>query len=86
MEKKHIFYHLITLISAKTGIGMDYIREDSNFKINLGMDSLETMELSMLVEETFEVEIPDDDAINIFTVGAAVDYIDNKINGKTDNV
>jgi acyl carrier protein len=45
---------------------------------DLGADSLDTVELIMQLEEEFGIEIPDEDAEKITTVGAAVEYIDKK--------
>ena len=49
---------------------------EASFVDDLGADSLDTVELIMELEEEFGFEIPDDDAENITTVGAAVKYID----------
>jgi len=49
--------------------------ETAQFVQDLGADSLDTVELVMALEEEFSVEIPDDDAEKIKTVGEAVDYI-----------
>jgi acyl carrier protein len=46
---------------------------------DLGADSLDVVELVMRFEEEFEIEIPDEDAEKINTVGEAISYIDNKI-------
>ena len=45
---------------------------------DLGADSLDTVELIMEFEEEFGIEIPDEDAEKMTTVGAAVEYIDGK--------
>jgi acyl carrier protein len=45
---------------------------------DLSADSLDTVEIIMQLEEEFGIEIPDEDAENISTVGAAVEYIDSK--------
>ena len=54
----------------------DAIKLEAHFVNDLGADSLDTVELIMEFEEEFGVEIPDDDAENITTVGSAVDYIE----------
>ncbi|MEL1234274.1 MAG: acyl carrier protein [Candidatus Neomarinimicrobiota bacterium] len=52
------------------------IKTEAHFVNDLGADSLDTVELIMEFEEEFGIEIPDEDAENITTVGSAVDYID----------
>ncbi|MDX1934394.1 MAG: acyl carrier protein [Capsulimonadales bacterium] len=51
---------------------------NASFVDDLGADSLDVVELVMGFEEEFDIEIPDEDAEKIATVGQAVDYIDNK--------
>lgn len=57
------------------GKGTGEITRDTDFVNDLGLDSLDTVELMMLLEDKFSVHIPDEDAIKIKTVGDAVDYI-----------
>ena len=51
---------------------------------DLGADSLDMVELIMTFEEEFEIEIPDEDAQEIFTVKDAVDYVNEKLSKKED--
>ena len=60
----------------KLGVEDSQITMEASFVDDLGADSLDTVELIMELEEEFGIEIPDDDAENITTVGAAVKYID----------
>ena len=64
------------VIIDKLGVEESSIISDANFVNDLGADSLDTVELIMEFEEEFGIEIPDEDAENITTVGTAVDYID----------
>ena len=64
------------VIIDKLGVEEDSIKPEAHFVNDLGADSLDTVELIMEFEEEFGVEIPDDDAENITTVGSAVDYIE----------
>ena len=64
------------VIIDKLGVEEDSIKPESHCVNDLGADSLDTVELIMEFEEEFGVEIPDDDAENITTVGSAVDYIE----------
>ena len=50
---------------------------ESNFMDDLGSDSLDTVELVLQFEEEFEIDIPDEDAENLTTVGAVDEYIEN---------
>jgi len=53
------------------------IKESSKFIEDLGADSLDVVELVMALEEKFEIEIPDEEAEKILTVGDAIAYIEN---------
>ena len=64
------------VIIDKLGVEEDTIKTEAHFVNDLGADSLDTVELIMEFEEEFGIEIPDEDAENITTVGSAVDYID----------
>ncbi len=66
------------VIIDKLGIEEEKITREAHFVDDLGADSLDTVELIMQLEEEFGIEIPDEDAENITTVGAAVDFIENK--------
>ena len=57
------------------GISADEITENTSFKEDLGVDSLDLFELVMALEEEFEVEIPADDLETLVTVGDVMNYI-----------
>ena len=63
-------------IIDKLGVEEDAINTDAHFVNDLGADSLDTVELIMELEEEFGIEIPDEDAENMMTVGSVVDYIE----------
>jgi len=67
------------VIVEKLGVDAAKINEDASFIDDLGADSLDTVELIMQFEEVFDIEIPDEDAETITTVGKAVKYIDSKL-------
>ena len=68
------------IIIDKLGIDNGKITMDAKFIDDLGADSLDTVELIMQFEEEFSIEIPDEEAEGLLSVGQAVDYITNKLN------
>jgi acyl carrier protein len=62
-------------------VGEDEVTPTASFIDDLGADSLDQVELIMAFEEEFEIEIPDEDAEQITTIAAAVNYIDEKSKG-----
>ena len=67
------------IIAEHLGIeDMEKITEDAKFIDDLGADSLDTVELVMAFEEAFDVEIPDDKAETILTMGDAITHLDSK--------
>jgi acyl carrier protein len=66
-----------SIIADQLGVGADEIKPESSFIEDLGADSLDIVELVMAMEEEFEVEIPDEEAENIKTVGDAINYINS---------
>lgn len=67
------------IIADQLGVGEDEIKPESSFIEDLGADSLDIVELVMAMEEEFEVEIPDEEAENIKTVGDAINYVNTHI-------
>lgn len=65
------------VIMDKLGVDEDKIITEASFVDDLGADSLDTVELIMQLEEEFGMEIPDEEAEKLTTVGSAVDYIDS---------
>ena len=63
------------IIIDKLGVEESRIVPEASFLDDLGADSLDLVELIMEFEEEFDLEIPDEDAEGITTVGSAVDYI-----------
>ena len=59
-------------------VSEDEVTPTASFVDDLGADSLDQVELIMAFEEEFDIEIPDEDAEKISTVGDAVNYIDEK--------
>ena len=63
------------IIVENLGADANSITPQASFVNDLGADSLDTVELVMALEEEFDIEIPDDEAEKIQTVGQAIDYI-----------
>ncbi|MCL7970772.1 MAG: acyl carrier protein [marine benthic group bacterium] len=66
------------IIANELGVEMDKVTDEASFVEDLGADSLDTVELVMAFEEEFGVEIPDEDAEKMQTVGDAIRYLQDK--------
>jgi acyl carrier protein len=66
------------IIVTQLAVDISEVTQQSQFVQDLGADSLDTVELVMALEEEFDIEIPDEDAEKIKTVGEAVSYIKDK--------
>ncbi|UCB53162.1 MAG: acyl carrier protein [Candidatus Zixiibacteriota bacterium] len=64
------------IVIDQLGVEEGQVTKEAKFVEDLGADSLDTVELVMALEEEFKLEIPDDEAEKISTVGQAVEYID----------
>ena len=67
-----------SIIAEQLGVKPEEVTEQASFVDDLGADSLDTVELVMALEEEFGIEIPDEDAEKITTVGEAIKYIEAK--------
>lgn len=70
------------IIVEQLGVKSEEVVPEASFVDDLGADSLDTVELVMALEEEFGIEIPDEDAEKIQTVGDAIKYISQKNQGK----
>ena len=68
------------IIVEKLGVDESEITPEANFTKDLGADSLDTVELIMEFEKAFEIQIPEEEAQKIATVGDAVKYIEAQKN------
>ena len=78
IEKK-----VIEIISEQMGADKNEITRETSFINDLNADSLDTVELVMEFEDEFDMSIPDEEAEKIQTVGAAVEYIVNVAQSKS---
>lgn len=67
------------IIVEQLGVARDEVVLEASFIDDLGADSLDIVELVMAMEEEFDVEIPDEDAEKIQTIGSAVTYLKGKL-------
>lgn len=75
MTKEQVFDKVKGIIVDQLGVSEDDVTSEATFLGDLGADSLDLVELIMALEEEFDIEIPDEDAEKLQTVGDAVDYI-----------
>ena len=67
------------IVMDQLDVTEDQITNDASFIEDLGADSLDTVELVMAFEENFGIEIPDEDAEKIRTVGDAISYLEKHV-------
>ena len=67
------------IIVEQLGVDPEQVTQEASFVDDLGADSLDTVELVMALEEEFDLEIPDEDAEKITTVGEAIEYIERNM-------
>jgi acyl carrier protein len=68
------------IIVEQLGVSADQLKPEAKFIEDLGADSLDTVELVMAFEEEFGIEVPDEDAEKLQSVGDIITYV-NKANG-----
>lgn len=70
-----VFEKVKEIIVSQLGVEEDEVTLESSFVDDLGADSLDMVEFVMVLEEEFDIEVPETDADKIVTVGDAVEYI-----------
>ena len=73
-----MFDKVKAIFEEQLGVSQDEMKLDTNFKDDLGVDSLDLYEIVMKLEDEFDVEIPEDQVENIKTVGDIVKFIEDK--------
>ncbi|HUF30963.1 MAG TPA: acyl carrier protein [Gemmatimonadaceae bacterium] len=67
------------IIAKELGVEMEKLTNEASFMEDLGADSLDTVELVMEFEKEFNIDIPDEDAEKLRTVGEALNYLHEKV-------
>jgi len=80
-DKKEIAERVKKIILEKLDVEKDDINEDAAFIDDLGADSLDTVEMIMELEDEFDLEIPDEVAEELTTVGEAIKFIQKHVSG-----
>ena len=79
MQREELLKKVRAIVADKLSIGEDQVTENASFIEDLGADSLDTVELVMALEDEFGLDIPDEEAEKLTTVGKAMDYISTKV-------
>ncbi|AKO78139.1 acyl carrier protein [Vibrio cholerae] len=69
----------IKIVVEQLGVDESEVTETAHINDDLGADSLDQVELIMALEEEFDVEIPDEDAEKLVTIGALLSYFEGKV-------
>ena len=70
---------LRTILATSTGLPTSSITDNASLTHDLGLDSLDTVDIVLQMEDQFKVSIPDDDYPKLQTVGAIYEYLQHKI-------
>ncbi len=70
---------VVDIVAEQLGVSKEQVQPETSFVNDLGADSLDTVELVMELEEEFDINIPDDVAEKIQTVGQAIEHIEKAI-------
>lgn len=71
-----LFEEIQSLVAEQLNVGVEQVSMEAEFAKDLGADSLDVVELVMALEEKFGIEIPDEQAEKIVTVGQVVDFVE----------
>lgn len=82
MSQEEVAAKVKEIIVELLGADESKVTEDATFTTDLGADSLETVDLIMKLEQEFDIEIPEDQANTIQTVGDAISYVQKAVENK----
>lgn len=80
MTKDEILAQIKTLVAEQLGVSEDKVVPSAHYINDLGADSLGSVELFMSIEEAFDLDIPDEEAEKLRTVGETLVYIEDRLN------
>ncbi len=75
MDREEIVSRVKDVVSDVLGVPVDNISEDDDFVVDLGAESIQSLELVAAFEEEFEIEMDEQEALEVQTVGDSVDFI-----------
>lgn len=78
-EENKIQSKVKDIIVEQLGVNADQVVQEAKFIEDLGADSLDTVELIMALEEEFEIEVPDDEAEKLISVGDVTRYVEENV-------
>lgn len=82
MTPQEIEEKVIAIVSEQMSVDKSEIRRETSFVNDLNADSLDTVELVMELEDEFDMNIPDDEAEKLQTVGQSIDFISKQLTEK----
>jgi len=84
MDKEEIMAKVVAVVVDKLNVSAQEVLPTAHFVNNLGADSLDQVELVMELEREFDVQIKDDEATHLQTVGSVVDYLEKTLPKRKD--
>jgi len=78
MDRQEIEQKVKEIVAYQFGIKVDELFLDTSFVKDLNTDSLDLIEMVMGVEDRFDITVPDEEAEKLMTIGAVVDYLENR--------
>ena len=83
MEREEILGRVKQVVSQVLGVSKEEIEEDSEFVADLGAESIQSLELVASFEEEFDIEMEEEAALEVHTVGSAVNFIAAIVNASS---